>query len=335
MQDLYKAAGQALAGAEGGGFRSVSLYRACLRDGEAAAACTRHRLANESGTGTITVYRVFPGMELVYNDLRMEHCGGWQARRPGVIEINYCKEGRCECAFGPRGYCYMAAGDLSVCSLQRSVHRSVFPTAHYQGLTVTLDLAGITEEMRAILELLSIDLARISAASDERGFYLLRADAAVQGVFAELYTVREEARPGYSKIKLMELLLLLTERELAAGQDERRYLSRAQVERIKEIRDFVVEHAGEHYTIAALAKRFSLSESALKTGFKAVYGAPVYAYLRTYRLQLAERLLREGRLSVAQIAAQVGYANPNKFTSAFRARYGMPPTAYQKEYPNG
>ena len=63
---------------------------------------------------------------------------------------------------------------------------------------------------------------------------------------------------------------------------------------------------------------------------KVKYGAPVYAYLRTYRLQIAEKLLREGNLSVGEIATEIGYTNPNKFTSAFRGEYGMTPTEYKK-----
>ena len=48
-------------------------------------------------------------------------------------------------------------------------------------------------------------------------------------------------------------------------------------------------------------------------------------------LQIAEKLLREGQLSVAEIAAKIGYINPNKFTSAFCSEYKMTPTEYKKD----
>ena len=41
-------------------------------------------------------------------------------------------------------------------------------------------------------------------------------------------------------------------------------------------------------------------------------------------------MLREGQLSVAEIAAKIGYINPNKFTSAFCSEYKMTPTEYKK-----
>ena len=53
--------------------------------------------------------------------------------------------------------------------------------------------------------------------------------------------------------------------------------------------------------------------------------------MKKYRLQVAERLLKETRATVGEIALQVGYQNPNKFTSAFCAEYGIPPTAYRKK----
>ena len=56
----------------------------------------------------------------------------------------------------------------------------------------------------------------------------------------------------------------------------------------------------------------------------------MFRFILTYRLQIAEKLLREGQLSVAEIAAKIGYINPNKFTSAFRTEYKMTPTEYKK-----
>ncbi len=92
-----------------------------------------------------------------------------------------------------------------------------------------------------------------------------------------------------------------------------------------------MEHYDEHYTIEELSARFELSPTVMKKCFKGVYGDSIYAYMKRYRLQVAERLLREGELTVGEIASQVGYLNPNKFTSAFCAEYGVPPTLYRRK----
>lgn len=328
----YKIAGDILmASAEADGdFRSVDLYHPSVRGRKEDAVCSAFHLENESGTGDITVYQVFPGMELVYNDMHMEYCNKTQIPRPGLLEINYCREGRCECVFGEHSYCYMSAGNLSLCSLQEKSHTSSFPTAHYHGITITIDLAGITDEMKRILELLSIDLPRISEFTENQDFYMAGANDAVRHIFSELYTVQDHIKSSYIRIKLLELLLILTEMDFDATKKDYVYYSKAQRDCIRQIHDFIVEHITEHYTIEELAERFEISPTAMKNCFKGIYGVPVYTYFRTYRLQIAEKLLREGQLSVTEIAARIGYINPNKFTSAFHAEYGMTPTEYKK-----
>ena len=69
----------------------------------------------------------------------------------------------------------------------------------------------------------------------------------------------------------------------------------------------------------------------MKSCFKRVYGDSIYSYLRAYRLQTARELLRESRaISIAEIASRIGYENPNKFTSAFKQEFHIPPTEYRK-----
>lgn len=292
----YKIAGDILSASSvpDGGFSSVDLYGSSVQEKNEGSMCSVFHLENESGTGDIMVYQAFPGMELVYNDMHMEYCNKIQNPCSGVIEINYCREGRCECAFGEQSYCYMAAGDLSICSLQRRAHISLFPTSHYHGITVTIDFAGITEEMRKILELLSVDLTRISEFSGRQDFHMVRANETVQHIFSELYTVQEHMKLSYIKVKLMELLLMLTELDFSAGKTDYVYFAQAQRDCIRKIHDFVVEHITEHILSALLGcqgmgEYQNMLYTALRTGIdpiaikEVIYQAMAYIGIgRTY-----------------------------------------------------
>ena len=313
-------------------FSSIGLYGAAVHGkGAEDASCSTFHLENESGVGDITLYQVFPGIELVYNDMHMEYCNKNQEPTPDVMEINYCKEGRSECLFGEHQYCYMAAGDLSFFSLQENSHQSEFPTSHYHGITITVDFSRITDGMRNILELLSVDLGRIRELSQIREFTIIRANPTVEHIFSELYTVPEKIRYGYIRVKVLELLLVLTELDPGMDKTDRTpHFSEAQIEIVKQVHGFLLEHFSEHYTIEELAERFEISPTAMKRCFKGVYGDSIYAYMKRYRLQAAERMLRESKLTIGEIADKIGYLNPNKFTSAFCAEYGVPPTEYRK-----
>lgn len=313
-----------------GDFSSIDLYGAAIQNKMEEEGYQKFYLENDSGTGEIMVCQVFPGIDLVYNDMHLGYCNMEQKAAPGILEINYCRQGRCECSFGTQTCCYMSSGDLSLCSLQRRAHRSVFPTAHYHGVTVTIDFAGITEEVKKLLELLSINLLRISEFSGKQDFYIIRASETVNSIFSWLYTDRENIRQSYIRVKLLELLLVLSDLDFDREKRPPVYFSKMQTDCVKQIRSFIIEHIHEHYTIEELAKRFMISPTALKRCFRGVYGESVYAYLRTYRLQTAERLLQENQMPVAEIAAKVGYGNPNKFTSAFHKKYGMTPSEYRK-----
>lgn len=48
-----------------------------------SGGCSVYQLRNESGEGTMTVYEVFPGATILYNDFHMAYCDS--SLRPGRI----------------------------------------------------------------------------------------------------------------------------------------------------------------------------------------------------------------------------------------------------------
>ena len=331
MGETYSFAGSILQ-SETGGFRTLSLYgdTVCGQSAE-DAACSSFRLENESGMGDISLYRVFSGIDLIYNDMHMVCCNKNQMPMPHVMEINYCAQGRCECLFSGQRYCYMTSGDMSFCSLHDRPHLSEFPTAHYRGITVTIDFSAVTEELHGLLGLLSIDLDRIEKISRLRDFTVMRAAPAAEHIFSELYRVPDTVRLGYIRVKILELLLTLTVLEPDKDAAEPVLFTAAQIDTVKQLHELLTSRCSEHMTINELAERFGISPTVMKKCFKGVYGDSIYSYMKRYRLSLAERMLRESSLTVSEIASSIGYLNPNKFTSAFGAEYGMSPTEYRKK----
>ena len=119
--------------------------------------------------------------------------------------------------------------------------------------------------------------------------------------------------------------------EPRTGKELTQYGS-GQTELVKEIRDFLVGHLDRRVTIAELSKKYLINTSSLKTVFKAVYGMPIAAYVKTYRMQQAMQLLRETDDSIAVIAQKVGYETQGKFTKTFKEKTGILPTKYRKLY---
>ena len=109
LQNPYKTAETILFASSkpSGKLKSVDLYGPSVKEKNEGLLCSTFHLENESGTGDIAAYSVFPGMELVYNDMHMKYCNKTQNPRTNFLEINYCREGRSECTFGEYSYCYI------------------------------------------------------------------------------------------------------------------------------------------------------------------------------------------------------------------------------------
>ena len=66
--------------------------------------------------------------------------------------------------------------------------------------------------------------------------------------------------------------------------------------------------------------------------FKREFGTTPYDYQISNKIRIASSLLQNTRKSIAEISEIIGYQNPHYFTSMFKARTGMTPTAYRNQF---
>lgn len=90
------------------------------------------------------------------------------------------------------------------------------------------------------------------------------------------------------------------------------------------------QQPGRDWSVPELAEIAHLSRSAFAERFTQVMGQPPLSYLTEHRMRLAAWKLRQTRLSIAQIAGQVGYASETAFSQAFKRAHGVSPSAWRK-----
>ncbi|TYP76491.1 response regulator transcription factor [Paenibacillus methanolicus] len=100
---------------------------------------------------------------------------------------------------------------------------------------------------------------------------------------------------------------------------------------IARIRDYLERHYAESCTLNEIAERFHLSPAYLSKLFKKETGENYSAYLTKARIDKAALLLANTDRKVFEIAADVGYEDPNYFTNVFRMLYRMSPSEYRKQ----
>ncbi|WP_353094906.1 AraC family transcriptional regulator [Tissierella praeacuta] len=293
--------------------------------------CVVYKMKSHDGEGVMTSYQVFPGIELIYNDFHMGNCFHNKRSHANIMEINHCRQGRFECEFLDGEYVYLEEGDLAVNMLSNRTTKSCFPLEHYHGVSIVICLDEARSSISCALDNISINLdsLRDKLCHKDRCF-IMRAKDSIEHIFFELYTVPDEVKHGYFKLKVLELLLFLSIVDIEEEREERKYFHKSQVDIIKAIKEYMTQNLEEHNTIEELSTRFKIPITAMKLCFKAVYGTSIYAYMRSYRMQVAAVMLQQGNDSVAVIAGKVGYSNSSKFASAFKDIMGMTPLEYRK-----
>ncbi|WP_018752439.1 response regulator transcription factor [Paenibacillus sanguinis] len=80
-----------------------------------------------------------------------------------------------------------------------------------------------------------------------------------------------------------------------------------------------------------LARRFHMNSNYMGQAFKQQTGRTFREYLNDRRVEEAKRLLRQTRMSIAEVAAHSGYPNADYFVSQFKRMTGAAPSVYRKQ----
>ena len=295
--------------------------------------CSVWQFRNETGDGTMTVYEVFPGVMLSFNDF---HMGRFESRYVAdrrILAIDHCREGRMEYMPADDRLAYTEAGDMKLDLRMQHTGTFVFPSHHYHGLTIAFDrdAAGrsLSLELKDFPVTLEALISRWALGAYPRVVH--RAER-LEHIFGELYRVPEKIRIPYFKVKIMELLLYLDAMTVPADEAAPPYFYKTQIEKVKALHDFLTEHIAESFTQEELSRRFGLSMTLMKRCFRSVYGTSIGVWLTKRRMDLAaELLVKQRELSIAEVGGRVGYDNPGKFTEAFKRTMRLTPSEYRRE----
>lgn len=294
--------------------------------------CKVLRLHDETGEGLMTIYQVFPGAFLMYNDYHIKQCMSGFKTDLDLLCIDHCREGRIEQEVCDGAYSYLEAGDLRV---DRRIHHSghsSFPLCHYHGISIGFRMEEAASRLPIEMRDFPVNLYALQKKYCESTKpYVIPKNPSIEHIFSELYHVPSKIKKEYFRIKVLELLLYLDALELSAHKEERPYFFKGQVEKVKAIQALLTEDLTRHYTMEELSRRFDIALTPLKNCFKSVYGSPVFSYMRIYRMNTAATMLKQNKdTSIAEIAGMVGYDSPSKFSAAFRQIMGKTPLEYRK-----
>lgn len=291
------------------------------------------RYEDERGYLVKARHNVFPGITLLYKDFhRSDSTIQVDSPGPNILVIEHCLEGRVEFRKNDESF-YLTAGDVVIRRTNRAKRRIHFPAEVYQGINIHIDLEKTPRCLACILADVDVEPATLikKFGLEDNSFHFLRKNERLAHIFKEFYTIPESVQKGYLKVKILEILLFLTGMELPEYDIPKRRLSKTQIRIAEDAHTYLEEHRNQHITIAEIARHFGTSQTQLKDSFRLVYGTTVQNYICEQKMHAAAVMLRETDRKIADVAAEFGYANASKFSTAFQRIHGKTPAQYRLE----
>lgn len=284
-----------------------------------------------NGKGRVDVYTVFPGVEIAYTTFLASEAAFSHTAAPSFLELFHCRLGRVGWNLQDRTAVYLGAGDLTLHDMACCADSGmIFPLGYAEGISVSIDFGKLTAHCPKVLQQARLDFRKMQMDFCSSQPVVLPACAEIDRIFSPLYEADPALRLPYLQLKAQELLLFLSHLSPRGKDASRTQYFSQQTDLIKDIHSLLTEHLDHRFTIEELSKRYAINTSTLKAVFKAVYGLPIATYMKEYRVRRAMKLLRETRLTIAQIAEQVGYESQGKFTNAFKDVTQILPTEYRR-----
>ena len=144
-----------------------------------------------------------------------------------------------------------------------------------------------------------------------------------------------QIRPGRDKIldHLVSILFIECVRDyIAQLQDSNNWLRALAHTELANALAAIHGKPEQAWTVESLAEQCCMSRSKFATLFSNIVGETPLAYLQQYRFRLASQHLREGQLSIQQIAHRVGYSSETAFSQTFKRLFDLTPSQYRQQF---
>ncbi len=251
----------------------------------------------------------------------------------GKYETFFCTSGGLYADFSDGSRTRLGAGEIMLISDTSHLRSACLARPEIGGILVSADPKKALSSLNQLCFLLGglkFDTAHVGTVMrSQRGCGVISGTPWCDTVFAALSSMDSGTQGKYCAFAAVELLYLLCCSDAVAFKPQLGYSGN--MDTFLQIRQHIDEHLDEPLTIENLAKRFHLSPTSLKTGFRQVYSIPVHKYIQRARMEKASSLLKSTRLSILDVAISVGYSGTSQFVAVFKRTYHMTPSQYRSK----
>lgn len=230
-------------------------------------------------------------------------------------------------------FVYVKDGEISL--TERFAQKQyVYPRRIYEGMEFFIDIDTLTAQSVWVQGEFDINFHKVvDRFCPDGATYISPATSEVEEILTKLWILFDVSIPfsiSQMKIYTLALFSLLQSQNDIPPSQACTFFTETQVDIAKRVEKIITSDLRQHHPAWELAAQFSVSETSLKNYFRGVFGQNISIYLREVRMKKAAELLATTRLSVAEVAEQVGYMNQSKFASVFKKQFELSPLEYRR-----
>jgi AraC-like DNA-binding protein len=282
-------------------------------------------------------YGFSPAFSFEFYQVHSKDDGSGTSSGMNQFRIDLTKTGRYECEFLDHTFSYRAENEITFLATPKSPDWALntsHPTGIYYGCAVLIFLDKLDSEDQLVFEKLGIDLFRmIETLNINQRWQKFTGATPLLEFFSDIYSAHAEGNKEIIFLRTLEMLVFVSKNNLCGFTQPIKniFFSTKHVKIVKKIHKYITLNYEDDISFELIVQKYDIGYSLFNQIFKTIYGNSPYQYLKRIRINLAAKKLLETDLSILDIASQVGYDNPSKFSSAFKSITGLLPLTFRKE----
>lgn len=292
---------------------------------------TVFELDKKYGDGTITLYEIIDGINLMFCDYRYDKIINDTDERflSQTIIMYQVIEGKVVLNLKNKKPTLLEKGDIVLYSGNGEYYDSISYNPNIKTLGLFCYKRDLIESLHN-LRLNTCNFEDFCSCVDKCEYlYVVKNDFKFTQIIKELLLLMEKEDLNMIKIKSLELLCYGISLESEFHKKQCKY-KKSYIEKICQVRDFIDSNICGDNSIKYLSKKFAVNTTYLKTIFKDVFDQSIHSYVIDKRLEYSKVLLQQDNLAITEIAYKIGYSSSSKFSLAFKRKFGYLPSEYRK-----
>lgn len=284
--------------------------------------------------GAFRRIKIEDGIEISQMDIRkefqMDFCN--KDFKYDILEIGYCYKGKSKVSTIPGNDEYLIEeGDVCIYQSLNKVDSFNIRYNECKFISINVNFDVMSNSINPLWgeKLISEWKHNIKNIFKNGILIVEKADCEIKKIANEIDNISADNMMGYINIKLKTIEFLAKVLEKKYGNRKLKYIKKWENEVVNNAENIIKENLTDCPSVKDIADILGVSLYKLQQGFKNITGNTVYEYIKRAKIEKAKQLLIDTDMSIIDIANELGYDNPSKFSSVFKSYNNITPLKYR------